>query len=256
MTIPHILILGGTSEARLLARRLAGRGDLRLTMSLAGRTENPLPQAGEVRTGGFGGTEGLAAWLRGENVAVLVDATHPFAARISANAQEAARLADVPLVVLERPQWLPVEGDRWTPARDLTEAASLLGDAPRTVFLAIGRQELAPFRACPQHAYIARSVDPVDGESAIPGARHILARGPFAEEAELELMREHDVDVLVAKNSGGEATYGKIAAARRLGLPVVMVARPRPPAAGAAHMVGEAAERVIHLAGLPAERGE
>ncbi len=256
MAIPHVLILGGTGEARALARRLAARGDVRVTLSLAGRTGNPLPQAGEVRVGGFGGAQGLADWLRAEHVDVLADATHPFAARISANAVDAAGAAGVPLVRLERPQWERHTGDRWVDARDMEHAVALLGDTPRTVFLAIGRQEVDCFAASPQHRYIVRSVEPVDAADRIAGAHYILDRGPFPEAAEHALLSAHGVEIVVAKNSGGDATYGKIAAARQLGLPVVMVARPKPPLAGAAASVDGALARILDHAGLPADRGE
>lgn len=256
MAIPHVLILGGTSEARALAHRLVARGDMRVTLSLAGRTENPLPQAGDVRVGGFGGAPGLAEWLRAGHVDVLVDATHPFAARITANAVEAAGAAAVPLVRLERPQWEQQPGDKWIDARDIDHAVTLLGTAPRTVFLAIGRQEAGRFAASPQHRYIARSVEPVDMADRIAGARYILDRGPFTETDERSLLSAHGVEIVVAKNSGGEATYGKIAAARHLGLPVVMVSRPQPPVRGAAATVDEAIVRILDHVGLPADRGE
>lgn len=255
MEKPHVLILGGTGEARELARRLVGQ-ELRVTLSLAGRTASPLPQAGDVRTGGFGGAEGLAAWLRGNHVGALVDATHPFAARISANADAAARQAGVPLVALERPPWTAVAGDRWLSAGSAAEAAALLGEARKRVFLAIGRQELAPFRAFPQHAYLVRSVDPV-ADDVLPGARFVLDRGPFEQAAERRLLEEHGIEVVVAKNSGGDATYAKIAAAREKRIPVVMIGRPRGPRAGAAAGVDEAFRLVLHAAGLPdQERGE
>ncbi|WP_421925651.1 cobalt-precorrin-6A reductase [Neoaquamicrobium sediminum] len=256
MAIPHVLILGGTSEARVLARRLVARGDMRVTLSLAGRTENPLPQAGAVRVGGFGGAQGLAQWLRAGQVDVLVDATHPFAARITANAVEASRAAAVPLVRLERAPWEPQPGDDWVGARDIDHAAALLGEAPRTVFLAIGRQEAGRFAIRPQHRYIVRSVEPVDTAERIAGAHYILGRGPFAEADEHALLLEHGIEIIVAKNSGGEATYGKIAAARQLGLPVVMVSRPQPPVGDAAATVDEAIVRIGDHVGLPADRGE
>lgn len=256
MAIPHVLILGGTGEARALARHLAARGDVRVTLSLAGRTGNPLPQAGEVRVGGFGGAKGLADWLRARQVDVLADATHPFAARISANAVEAAGAAGVPLVRLERPQWERQAGDRWVDARDMGHAVALLGDTPRTVFLAVGRQEAGRFAASPRHSYIVRSVEPVEAADRIAGARYILDRGPFAEADERALLSAHGVEIVVAKNSGGDATYGKIAAARQLGLSVVMVARPQPPFAGAAASVDEALARILDHVCLPAVRGE
>lgn len=243
-----------------MAERLTAAGRLRVTLSLAGRTEQPLPQAGEVRRGGFGGADGLADWLGANAVDLMVDATHPFARHISENADAAARKSGVALLGLARPPWSPVEGDRWIDAGDIAQAAALLPGEPKTVFLAIGRQELAPFRAFPQHSYIVRSVDPVAPEQQLAGARYILDRGPFAEDGERALMTAHGVELVVAKNSGGAATYGKIAAARALGLPVVMVRRPAARQDGAA-TVDEAVIRILHLAGLPPhepphERGE
>lgn len=255
MNAPHVLILGGATEARRLAERLVATGRVDVTLSLAGRTRNPLPQAGAVRAGGFGGADGLAAWLGENKVDIVVDATHPFAARISANAEAATHRTGVPLIVLERPAWRKVEGDRWIEADSVAEAASLLGGEPKTVFLAIGRQELAPFRAFPQHRTIVRSVDPVALEDRMPNATYILDRGPFAEAGERALLKAHGVDLVVAKNSGGDATYAKIAAARTLALPVVMVRRPSERRADAA-TVEEALAKVLHLAALLAERGE
>jgi precorrin-6A/cobalt-precorrin-6A reductase len=248
MAIRHLLILGGTTEARLLAAGLAARPDLRITLSLAGRTKAPLPLAGAIRSGGFGGADGLAGFLRDERIAVLIDATHPFAEQISRNAAAAAAQAGVPLVVLQRPPWEAVAGDRWIRVASVAEAAERLGEAPRRVFLGIGRQQVAPFAARPQHFYLIRSVDPVDPATAPPRAAFILARGPFAEADERRLLAEHRIDAVVSRNSGGDAAYGKIAAAHALGLPVVMIRRP---AAETAHSVGtvEAAVALIdHLA--------
>ncbi|MCT7377671.1 cobalt-precorrin-6A reductase [Chelativorans salis] len=252
----HVLILGGTGEARQLAEALVRKGDLRVTLSLAGRTAAPRAQAGEVRSGGFGGAEGLARYLRENSVGLLVDATHPFAARISENVARAAEEVAVPLVSLERPPWQAVDGDRWIEAESIAGAARLLGEQPHIVFLAIGRQELAPFAALPQHSYVVRSVDPVEPAAAPSNAHFILERGPFDEAAERVLFEKNGVEVIVAKNSGGKATYGKIAAARMLGLPVIMVCRPRPPTGDAVATVEEAMGRIRHLVRLPAERGE
>lgn len=253
--MPAILILGGTGEARQLAERLVAHGGVDVTLSLAGRTANPLPQAGRLRVGGFGGVEGLVRHLR-ERVDVLVDATHPYAARMSGNAEIAAREAGVPLVVLERPAWQPASGDNWIAADSAVDAAARLGEAPRTVFLAIGRQELAPFRALPWHRYVVRSVDPVGADQAIPGAVCLLERGPFDLESERRLLVEHRIDVVVSKNSGGEAALPKIVAARALGLPVVMIMRPRPRPSGAVSTVDEALGRILHVVGPAAKRGE
>lgn len=221
---PYVLLLGGTSEASALARLLAARPDIPAMVSLAGRTINPTPPPIAHRIGGFGGVEGLRAFLDEHSVTALVDATHPFAERMSANAVEAARLAGVPLLALRRPAWQAKSGDRWSEVPDAQAAVEALGTAPHRIFLTTGRLELPAFLAAPQHFYLIRSVDPP--EELPPRARLILARGPFAEMDEIQLMREEAIDVLVTKNSGGSATYGKIAAARRLGLPVILLRRP------------------------------
>ena len=219
-----ILVLGGTTEARQLAGKLTARADV--TLSLAGRTENPVQQGVPVRVGGFGGAEGLAAYLTDNRTDLLVDATHPYAARISANAANAARLAGVPAIALRRPPWTQVAGDRWTIVGSAAEAAALLGPKPRKIFLTLGRQELAPFEAAPQHSYLVRSVDPVEPPLGLPHATYILARGPFSEVDDRAMLEEHRIDVIVAKNSGGQATYGKIVAARTLGIEVFLIRRP------------------------------
>jgi precorrin-6A/cobalt-precorrin-6A reductase len=254
MTSRHVLILGGTGDARQIAGRLVRRGDLRVTLSLAGRTETPLAQAGDVRTGGFGGTAGLMRYLRDQHVDLLLDATHPFAARISANAVAAAADAGVPLVVLDRPAWNRQDGDVWIEVDSVAAAAAELCGARRTVFLAIGRQELAPFQSAPQHRYVVRSVDAAD--TVLPDAEYILARGPYGEAEERELLIRHGVDIVVAKNSGGDATYGKIAAARSLALPVIMVRRRPGTGVPAVGSIDEAVAAIGHALGLPVERGE
>jgi len=251
----RILILGGTTEARQLAGKLARRADFSLTLSLAGRTESPVAQGVPVRTGGFGGAVGMAAYLRQAKINLLIDATHPYAARISANAAEAAAKSDVPILALRRPGWEPVAGDRWTLVDGAAEAASALGTAPRRVFLAIGRQEAGAFEAAPQHSYLIRSVDPVEPKLAVPAADYLLARGPFLEAAERALLEEHRIDAVVSKNSGGEATYGKIAAARALGIEIIMVRRPTLPAVASAETVDALAAKVDHLFDPVAERG-
>ncbi|MGJ4857451.1 cobalt-precorrin-6A reductase [Labrys sp. La1] len=221
---PHVLLLGGTSEASALARLLAARPDIPAMVSLAGRTINPIEPPIAYRIGGFGGVEGLCAFLDEHAVTALVDATHPFAERMSANAVEAARRMGVPLLALRRPAWQAADGDRWSEVADAEAAVQALGAAPRRVFLTTGRLELPAFLAAPQHFYLVRSVDPP--EELPPRAKLILARGPFAETDEIGLMREEAVDIVVTKNSGGSATYGKIAAARRLSLPVILLRRP------------------------------
>jgi precorrin-6A/cobalt-precorrin-6A reductase len=255
MMTHHILILGGTTEARQLATRLARRADFSVTLSLAGRTESPVAQGVPVRVGGFGGAHGLATYLRHHKVGLLIDATHPYAARISASAAEAARQANVPILALRRRGWEAVAGDRWTQVDSVAEAAKALGTAPRRVFLAIGRQEAGAFEAAPQHRYLIRSVDPVEPKLAVPDAHYLLARGPFPEPDERALLESNRIDAVVSKNSGGEATYGKIAAARALGIEVIMVRRPTLPDVPSAETVDQLAAQVDHLFAPVAERG-
>jgi len=226
-----------------------------VTLSLAGRTTDPVKLPVPVRSGGFGGVAGLTAYLAEHAVGALVDATHPFAAQMSRHAAEAAGIAGVPLVVLRRPAWEPVPGDRWDEVDSVAAAAARLGRAPRRAFLALGRQELAPFEAAPQHFFLVRSVDPVEPPLAVPSAEYVTARGPFGEEGDAALLAAHRIDVVVSKNSGGSASYGKIAAARRLGLPVVMVRRPAAPAVPAVATVEAAVACLDHLVRPPAERG-
>ncbi|MBZ9675968.1 cobalt-precorrin-6A reductase [Mesorhizobium sp. ES1-1] len=242
-----ILILGGTTEARQLAGKLASRASV--TLSLAGRTESPVAQGVPTRVGGFGGAEGLACYLTETGKELMIDATHPYAARISANAAEAARKTGVPIVALRRPGWERVEGDRWTPVDTVGAAVQALGTAPRRVFLALGRQEIAAFEAALQHQYLIRSVDPVEPKLAVPDATYLLARGPFHEAEERALLEKHHIEILVSKDSGGAATYGKIAAARALGIEVVMVRRPDLPKVPSAETV-EALVALIEQRGV------
>lgn len=255
MRLPRILILGGTTESRRLAGKLAERGDCEITLSLAGRTETPMAQPVPVRSGGFGGAQGLAAYLRDHAIDLMIDATHPFAARISANAAEASRLVGTPLFALRRPAWELHEGERWTSVASMPEAVTALGETPKRVFLAIGRQEAFHFEAAPQHSYLVRSVDPVTPPLALPDVRYILSAGPFAETDEHRLLTENRIDIIVAKNSGGDATYGKIAAARRLGLPVIMVERQPTPDVRAVGTVAEALLAVDHILSPAMKRG-
>jgi precorrin-6A/cobalt-precorrin-6A reductase len=220
-----LLILGGTAEARDLAARLAGDPRFDATLSLAGRTLEPAAQSLPTRIGGFGGVEGLAAYLGDHAIDILIDATHPFAVRISDNARRAAAKAGIPLLHLERPGWVPEAGDRWTEVPDQAAAALVLGQTPRRVFLTTGRLGVAAFRAAPQHRYLLRSIDPPEPQDLPPDCTVILARGPFSIEDETALMQAHGIEVLVTKNSGSPATYAKIAAARALGLDVLMVGR-------------------------------
>ncbi|MFF4474444.1 cobalt-precorrin-6A reductase [Streptomyces sp. NPDC001599] len=226
----HVLILGGTTEARRLAELLAAGqpAGLRVTTSLAGRVSAPRTPPGEVRIGGFGGAEGLAAWLRGHAVDLLVDATHPFADTITRNAAHAAATTRVPLLALRRPGWRPVEGDVWHEAGSLAEAAELLPALGRRVFLTIGRMGLAAFAALADPWFLVRSVDAPEAPCP-PRMEVLLDRGPFTLDGERELLRRHRIDVLVTKDSGGAATAPKLTAAREAGLPVLVVRRPPVP---------------------------
>jgi precorrin-6A/cobalt-precorrin-6A reductase len=251
----NILILGGTAEARVLAAALADRIAFAVILSLAGRTSQPAPQPVPVRSGGFGGAEGLARYLRDQRIEVLIDATHPYAATISANAAQAAKAAGVPLIALRRPAWPKVDGDNWIEVDSVADAVAALGGAPRRVFLALGRKELQPFAAAPQHDYLIRSVDPVDPPLKVPRAAYIVARGPFSEADDQGLLERHGIDIVVAKNSGGEATYGKIAASRALGLPVIMLKRPALPEVESASTVDEVLAWLDHALTFSTARG-
>jgi precorrin-6A/cobalt-precorrin-6A reductase len=206
-----------------------------------------LPQPVPVRIGGFGGPEGLAEHLRNEHIDVLIDATHPYAATISANATIAAAKAGVKLLAMRRPPWAKVAGDDWTEVDGIDAAVEALGSAPRRVFLTLGRKEIGPFATAPQHAYLVRSVDPVDPPLAVPHAIYLTARGPFSEVDDRALLERHRMEVIVAKNSGGEASYGKIAAARALHLPVILLKRPVLPEGESVKTVKDALAWLDHV---------
>jgi len=204
-------------------------------LSLAGATANPAQAPIPQRVGGFGGAEGLAAFLARERIGAVVDATHPFASRMSANAVAACRATDTPLVVFTRPPWTRKPGDRWIEVATMDDAATALGPQPKTVFLTQGRLQLAAFARAPQHRYIVRAIDRPAEIDALPKSTLILARGPFSLGHELELMKRERIEALVTKNSGGRATYAKIEAARALGIEVIMVRRPPAPQAETLH---------------------
>jgi precorrin-6A/cobalt-precorrin-6A reductase len=250
-----ILILGGTAEARALAGALAHRDGMSVTLSLAGRTAAPAAQPVPVRRGGFGGADGLARHLRDERIGVLINAAHPYAATISANAARAADATGVPLLALRRPGWRKVTGDNWIEVESIDDAVAALGKDPRRVFLALGRKELQPFAAAPQHSYLVRSVDPVDPPLAVPHATYITARGPFSEAEDRALLEQNHIEIIVAKNSGGEATYGKIAAARALQLPVIMLKRPALPEVPSVETVEEVLDWLDHALTPSTARG-
>lgn len=223
----RVLILGGTNEARRLASRIATEPRLDAVISLAGRTQELLEQSLPVRIGGFGGVAGLIRYLVDERIDKVVDATHPFAVRMSSHAWEACAALRVPLIRLSRAPWRPAAGDQWIDVADNEAAVAALGARARRVFLTTGRLGLADFARAPQHFYLVRTIDRPSPSDLPPLHELILARGPFAFDSELALMREARIDILVSKNSGGEATYAKIAAARALAIKVVMIAPPR-----------------------------
>ncbi len=227
----RVLILGGTTEASVLAQLIAGDPRFEATLSLAGRTASPAPQPLPLRVGGFGGVDGLTRWLEQESVAAVVDATHPYAARISANAVEACAKLGLPLASIVRPPWERMTGDRWLNVESAETAAAFLAKQPqpRQIFLSLGRLELGAFAAAPQHRYIARTIDPPKGVPLPPDIRLIFERGPFDLAGEARLLEAEAIDAIVSKNSGGAATYPKIEAARERGVPVFIIARPVKP---------------------------
>lgn len=242
----HVLVLGGTAQARRLAGLLVAElpaGAL-VTSSLAGRVAGPRLPPGEVRIGGFGGAAGLAAWLRTHRVDALIDATHPFAGTISFHAATGAAAAHVPLLALRRPGWVPGPGDDWHPAASLDGAAAMLPAVGRRVFLTTGRLGLAAFAGLDALWFLSRSVDAP--EPPYPARMEtLLARGPFTLDGERELIRRHHIDVLVTKDSGGAATAPKLAAAREARIPVVVVRRP--PVPEGVTVAGTPEEAVIRL---------
>ena len=251
----RILVLGGTAEASALAAKLAERSDIDAILSLAGRTSNPRPSPLPTQIGGFGGAVGLARWLTEHHTAAVVDATHPFAAAMSRNAVEACKRLGLPLLGLRRPPWRAQPGDRWIEVATMADAVPALGTAARRVFLTIGRLELAPFAAAPQHFYLVRSIEPVGDALPVPHVQSLQVRGPFDEAGERALLESEHIDIVVTKNSGGSATYAKIAAARALGLPVVVVARPEKPAAEDVASVAAALEWIEVQLRVPMLRG-
>lgn len=252
--MPKVLLLGGTSEASALTRLLAAKG-IATTLSYAGRTENPRPQPVPVRIGGFGGVAGLANYLRDHRVTHLVDATHPFAATMSAHAVAAARLAGVAHVALTRPAWEPVPEDRWTHVAGIDAAVAALAGPARRILLALGRMHVKAFVAQPQHHYLLRFVDAPARPPALPRHDLIVDRGPFTAEADSRLMQRHAIDLVVCKNAGGTGAEAKLVAARRLGLPVLMIDRPAVPDRAEVYRPEDVLTWLGHAAGPGDERG-
>lgn len=241
-----ILILGGTGEARALAAALADRDDVRVISTLAGRIADPRLPRGEVRVGGFGGPDGLAAYMRSEGVAAVVDATHPFAERMSWSAFAACEQTATALLRLERPAFARDPAIAWHEVASLDAAAALLPGVGRRVFLTTGRQGLAAFAAVRDAFFLVRCVEPPD-PAALP-VNHALRldRGPFTVDGELALIDGHRLDVLVTKDSGGEMTQAKLVAARERALPVIVVARPSRPDGETVQTVAQALAWLDH----------
>jgi precorrin-6A/cobalt-precorrin-6A reductase len=250
----HILLLGGTTEASALAVRLAARGDAAV-LSYAGRVARPKAQPLPVRVGGFGGVDGLAAYLRAQRVTHVVDATHPFAARMSGNAVAACAAAGVPLVALTRPPWQAEAGDRWTHVADVAAAVAALAGPARRVMLALGRMHVDAFLGQPQHHYLLRFVDAPGAAPALPQHDLVVDRGPFTVEGDRRLMTTHRTDLVVCKNAGGSGAQAKLVAARALGLPVMLIDRPVLPVRTAYDRVHDVLNWLDHTTSRGADRG-
>lgn len=250
----NILILGGTTQARQFAEAIAGRAELDCVMSLAGRTRAPVTQPVPVRVGGFGGVAGLAAYLRQHRINVLVDATHPFAATISANAAAAVRQTGTAHFAIRRPPWCAQAGDLCFEVDDLSAALDhgSIGGRSRRIFAALGRQELQPLITAPQHYYLIRSIEAIEPRLNVPRVRYVLDRGPFALDDEMALLRAHNIDLVIAKNSGGDAAYAKLRAARELGIEVCLIKRPVLPEVASVDTIEAAVSLLDHMLSSPA----
>ncbi|MDZ8080407.1 MAG: cobalt-precorrin-6A reductase [Nostoc sp. DcaGUA01] len=225
----RILILGGTGDAAELAAKLASIERVEVITSLAGRTRDPLVPLGDLRVGGFGGVAGLASYLEVMQIDLLIDATHPFASQISWNAVDAATKVGVTNLRLIRPPWQKVSGDRWIEVDSVAAAATILQNQAQRVFLTVGRQELAAFAHLKEIWFLMRMIDAPTPDALVPPGMLLCDRGPFTLNNEREILIHHNIDTIVSKNSGGDATYAKIIAARELEVKVVMVNRPAIP---------------------------
>ncbi|MFT8719470.1 cobalt-precorrin-6A reductase [Acetobacter sp.] len=246
----RVLLLGGTTEASQMAHGLAEAG-VDAIFSYAGRTASPAPQPLPVRIGGFGGVEGLIAYLREAAITHVIDATHPFAARMSRNAVEACAAIGIPLLAFERAPWTAAEGDDWRAVADITGAVAALPDEPARIFLAIGRQSIDAFTMRPQHDYLLRLVDPPDAVLPLPKATVVIAKGPFTLAGDLALMQAHGITHVVAKNAGGVGARAKLDAARARGVPVILIDRPAVPS----RPVASSVDAVMTWLGHPARLG-
>jgi len=244
------LVLGGTADAGLLAAAMA-RAGIDAVYSYGGRTRVPADQPLPTRIGGFGGVSGLADYIRQEGITHVIDATHPFAAEMSRNAVQACAETGTPLMALERAAWARADVDNWIEVGDVNAAVAALPEASANVFLAIGRQHIAPFAVKPQHAYTLRFVDPPEAPLSF-AAGVIVSRGPFTLDGELEMMRARGITWIIARNSGGDGARAKIDAARMLGLPVIMISRPALPERQRVESVAEIMQWLGHSTRLGA----
>lgn len=244
----RVLILGGTGEAFSLAKLLDASGGFDIISSLAGRTRYPTEPPGQLRSGGFGGVAGLLEYLRSDSIEAVVDATHPYAARISSNAAKACNAINIPHVQLLRPAWQEKPEDHWIPVTTVRNAAAeILRNGFQRIFLTTGRQELKPFTAIKDRWFLLRMIDQPKSPFGFEQSEIILSRGPFDTDAEAALMQEHRIDAIVTKNSGGTATYGKVEAAQRLKLPVIIIQRPSAAEGNSVTTAGQAAKWLKQL---------
>ncbi|MGB3636914.1 MAG: cobalt-precorrin-6A reductase [Rivularia sp. (in: cyanobacteria)] len=223
-----ILILGGTQEAAKLAKKAANLPDIKVKLSLAGRTSQAVASK-NLRIGGFGGVAGLIKYLKSEKIDLIIDATHPFAAKISQNAATAAENLGLSRLMLIRAEWKSVIDDKWMEVENIKTAAEILPDFAERVFLTIGRQEVTAFSQVENIWFLMRTIEKPSSDIILPKGLLLLERGPFEKDSEKQLLKKHNIDTIVSKNSGGDATYAKILAARELGIKVVMVKRPMLP---------------------------
>jgi precorrin-6A/cobalt-precorrin-6A reductase len=226
----RVLLLGGTGEAAALARaiREALPDGVALTTSLAGRTTRPVPVPGDVRIGGFGGAAGLERYLRDHAIDRVIDATHPFAAQISAHAREACDAAGVPRLMLLRPPWRHHPLDRWIEVSNIAGAAAVVGKLGRRAWLTVGAGDIDAFAGVTDVRFLVRMISPPPRPLPLKLHELVLGRGPFSLAEERHLLHLHAIEVLVCKASGGAATEAKLTAAREISLPVIMVRRPPP----------------------------
>ncbi len=225
----RVLLLGGTADARAIAKRLKNGVSVDVIYSLAGRTKAPILPDLESRSGGFGGSAGLASYLTSHAIDFVIDATHPFAIQMSTNAKKACDQVDIPLLRFDRPAWLATAEDTWTHVETIAAAAQAAPELGRRILLTTGRQELSPFLKQTVCWWLVRVVEANADLPALNNGNYVFGRGPFDKEAELTLLKNHQIDLVISKNSGGLSTYGKIAAARELNLPVIMIDRPAQP---------------------------